>query len=57
MSAKNELQEIYQKQKIEIPVYTAYNLSNQPHLPEWQLKFKPLMVIIFGQKRFLKKSS
>jgi hypothetical protein len=52
MSAKNELQEIYQKLR---PVYSAVNLSNQPHLPEWQAQVQTVDGYNIWSETFSKK--
>lgn len=36
LSAKNRLQEYYQKQKLPLPIYDSTNLSSVPHLPSWR---------------------
>ena len=36
LSAKNRLQELYQKQKLPLPIYDSTNLSSVPHIPSWR---------------------
>lgn len=42
MSAKNKLQEIYQKRQEELPTYISVNLSGQAHEPEWKAQVKTI---------------
>lgn len=56
MSAKNKLQEIYQKQQIEMPVYMTVNMSNQPHAPVWKAQVKTVDGHSVWSKAFPKKT-
>lgn len=56
MSAKNKLQEIYQKQQIEMPVYISVNLSNQQHSPEWKSQVKTVDGYEIWSESFSKKT-
>lgn len=56
MSAKNRLQEFYQKQQKDLPIYTCINLGNQPHAPEWKASVKTVDGQIFHSDLFSKKT-
>ncbi len=40
MSSKNKLQELYQKDRKDLPIYTTVNLSGIPNEPEWKAEVK-----------------
>ena len=56
MSAKNKLQEIYQKKQEDLPVYLAVNLSNQAHDPEWKAQVKTVDGYEVWSESFAKKT-